>query len=412
MMTDPLNQQGSNSPRWQPGTRMLAAVFLILFIVFILTLLRSLILPVMMAFIIAYILFPLALWLTEKARIPRAISALLVLIFFLAVILGLTTGLGFALSDRAVQLAGYLADIGQELPEQIDQLFNLRFMIGNFEVDLSRSNLMPLLSDVVSSLSPLLAEAGSLISSLALAAASAITTFLLILVISYYLIVDFDKLAPALVRLSPRDYREDLRYLLGEIDHIWRAFLRGQLILGIVIGVSVAILMIAVGLDFPLVMGLIAGLMEMVPMIGPFVSALIAVLLALFQPANVWGLTPLAFAALIAAIFIAIQQVENTVLVPRVIGETLDLPPLLVFLAVLAGGILGGFAGILLAAPVLATLRLCLGYVYFKVVELEEPPGPALEPRLPSRRLAKVRRWFRDLWERLQKKESSRVDEQ
>jgi predicted PurR-regulated permease PerM len=395
-MTEPFNPDRSNSPQWQSGTRMIAAVLVIVFIGLMLYFLRALIVPVMLAFIIAYILHPLAAGLTEKTRIPQGLSAFLVLLIFVLIILGLSTGLGFALSERVVSLAVYLADIAQALPSQIDQLMNLRFSIGGYEVDLSQSNLTPLLSDLVGSLSPLLAEAGSFISSFALAAASAFTTSLLILVISYYLIVDFDKIPLALIRLAPPAYREDVRSLLEEANRIWRAFLRGQLILGIVVGVAVAILMIAVGLDFPLVMGLIAGLMEMVPMLGPFVSAVIAALLALFQPENIWGLSPLAFSAVIVAIFIAIQQVENTVLVPRVIGQSLELPPLLVFLAILAGGILGGFVGILLAAPILATLRLCLGYIYFKIVDLEKPPGPVLEPRLPSRRLARMRRRILD----------------
>jgi len=399
-MAEELHNEQNNSPHWQSGTRLIAGVLLILVLVFLLYLLRALIVPVLLALIIAYILYPAAAWLTKKTRIPQGISAFIVLILFLLIILGLTTGLGFAFSDRAVSLAVYLAEIAQELPGLIGQLADLQFRIGSFEINLGRSNLTPLLSDIVSSLSPLLAEAGSLISSVALAAASAVSTFALILVISYYLIVDFDKIGPAFLRLAPLAYRADMRDLLEEIDRIWRAFLRGQLILGVVIGVAVAVLMIAVGLDFPLVMGFLAGLMELVPMVGPFVSAVIAALLALFQPSNIWGLTPLAFSGVVVVIFIVIQQLENTILVPRVIGGNLNLPPLLVFLAILAGGIIGGLFGVLLAAPILATLRLCLGYVYYKVVDLDLRPGPALEPRLPSQRLTHFRQRVLGWWQR------------
>ena len=397
----------TNSPPWQSGTRLIVGVLILLFLLFLLYMLRSLIIPVLLAFLLAYILFPLAAGLTNKTRLPRGFSAFIILLAFLLIILGMTTGLGFAFSDRVVSLAGYLAEIAQQLPGQIEQLSDFRFTIGSFELDLGQSNLTALLTDIVGSLSPLLAEAGSLISSVALAAASAVSTSALILVISYYLMVDFDKLSPALVRLAPPAYREDVRCILGEVDRIWRAFLRGQLILGIVIGVSVAVLMIAIGLDFPLVMGLIAGLMELVPMVGPLISAVIAALLALFQPVNIWGLSPLAFSAVIIAIFIVIQQIENTILVPRVIGENLDLPPLLVFLAVLAGGVVGGLVGILLAAPLLATLRLILGYIYFKVVDLEERPGPALEARPPSQRLTRMRRRLMDWWRRVRATEQT-----
>ncbi len=395
-MTHQIDPDKIESPPWQTGTRLIAGSLIILFFVVVLYFLRSLILPIMLAFIIAYILYPIAAWLSEKTRMPHSISAFIVLLAFLLIILGLTTGLGFAFSDRVVNLAVYLAEIAQELPAQIEQLSELKFSIGPYQIDLGQSNLTPILSNIVSSLSPLLAEAGSLISSVAIAAASAVTTFLLILVICYYLIVDFHKINPSLIRLAPPAYREDIKFLLDQADRIWRAFLRGQLILGIVIGVTVAILMLAVGLDFPLVMGLIAGLMELVPMIGPFVSAVIAALLALFQPTNLWGLTPWAFALIVIGIFIVIQQIENTVLVPRVIGESLDLPPLYVFLAVIAGGILGGFIGILLAAPILATLRLILGYIYYKVVNLEERPVAALEPRPLSPRLIQLRNRLAD----------------
>lgn len=411
-MSEQQDHNQTNSPPWQSGTRLIAGVLIIFFLLFLLYLLRSLIIPVLLAFIIAYILFPLAVGLTEKTSMPRGLSAFIVLLIFLLIILGMTTGLGFAFSDRVVSLAGYLSEIAKQLPDLIEQLSDFRFTIGSFELDLGQSNLTALLSDIAGSLSPLLAEAGSLISSVALAAASAVSTSVLILVISYYLMVDFDKLGPALIRLAPPAYREDVRFLLGEIDRIWRAFLRGQLILGIVVGVSVAVLMIAVGLDFPLVMGLIAGLMELVPMVGPLVSAVIAALLALFQPINIWGLTPLAFSGVIIAIFIVIQQIENTILVPRVIGENLDLPPLLVFLAVLAGGIIGGLVGILLAAPLLATMRLCLGYIYYKIVDLEERPGLALEPRPPSKRLTRLRQRLLDWWRRVRAIEQAEESEE
>ncbi|TFH33758.1 MAG: AI-2E family transporter [Anaerolineales bacterium] len=408
-MSDPLDRELIESPPWQPGTRLMAGVLIIVLLVFLLYLLRSLIVTVLLAFIVAYILYPLAAWFTHRTRIPRGLSAFIILLVFLLILLGMTTWLGFAFSDRVVSLAGYLSDIAKQLPGMIEQLPDLRFGIGSFMVDLSQSNLTALLSDIVGSLSPLLAEAGSVIRSIALAAASTVSTSALILVISYYLIADFDKLSPALIRLAPPAYREDMRCLLGEADRIWRAFFRGQLVLGVVIGVSVAILMIAAGLDFPLVMGVIAGILELVPMVGPFVSAVIAAVLALFQPTNIWGLTPLAFSIVIIAIFIVIQQIENTVLVPRVIGENLNLPPLLVFLAILAGGIIGGLVGVLLAAPILATSRLFLGYIYYKVVDLEERPGPVLEPRLPSRRLARFRQRLVAWWQ--QRRTPKRTEE-
>ncbi len=406
-MTDGTHHDRIGSPPWQPGTRLIVAILIIAFLIFILVVLRSLILPILSAFLIAYMLHPIASWLHTRARFPRGIATFVVLLAFLLIFLGMMTGLGFAFSDRIVALAIFLADVAQQLPAQIEQLTDLQFTIGPWVFDLGQSNLTPLLSDLVGSISPLLAEAGSIISSLALAAASAVSTFLLVLVISFYLILDFEKIAPALIQLAPPVYREDMRYLMSEADRIWRAFLRGQLLLGVIIGVTTAILMLAIGLEFPLTMGLIAGVMELVPMLGPFISAVIASLLALFQAGNIWGLSPLAYAAIIVIIFTVLQQFESVFLVPRIIGESLDLPPLMVFLAVLAGGIVGGLIGILLAAPTLATLRLVFGYVYYKVVGLDVLPGPVLEPRLPSPRLARMRARFLAWWVDFRSKDDS-----
>jgi hypothetical protein len=118
----------------------------------------------------------------------------------------------------------------------------------------------------------------------------------------------------------------------------------------------------------------------------------------------------LAYAAIIVVIFTALQQFESVFLVPRVIGGSLQLPPLLVFLAVLAGGIIGGLIGVLLAAPTLATLRLYMGYIYSKIVDHEGLPGPALEPSEPSPRLTRMRTSFLDWWRRFRQEEIEEMD--
>jgi predicted PurR-regulated permease PerM len=225
-----------------------------------------------------------------------------------------------------------------------------------------------------------------------------------VMVISFYLLMDFNLIRPTLLSLAPLPYRDDANFLLNETNHIWRAFLRGQVFLGIVIGVIVSAAMLIVGLDFPIVLGLIAGLLELVPMFGPVISALVAVLVALFQPFNPFMLTPFAYALLIVAIFTIIQQLENTILVPRIMGESLNLRPLVVFMAVLAGGALAGIVGILLASPFVATLRLYLSYIYSKVVDKPGRPAPALEPRVRRGRFLQARTSLSSLARRLRER--------
>ncbi|MFN2273756.1 MAG: AI-2E family transporter [Anaerolineales bacterium] len=390
-MAEPIRPEDIQSPPWRTGTRLVAGVLIVLFGILLLYLLRSLLAMFTLAFLIAYMLHPILNWVTERTKIPRGLSAFLILLIFLLVILGATTGLSLSLSERVVDLANYLTNIAEQLPTQIQNLSTFTLKIGPWTLDLGSESISPLLSNLASSLSPLITQAGTLLGSVALAAASAISSFLLILVIAFYLLKDFDRIRPALIRLAPPVYRNDVAFLLTETNRVWRAFLRGQVLLGVVIGVLSGGSMFIIGLDFPLIIGVISGLLELVPMFGPVISAVIAALVGLFQTGNPFGVTPLAYGLIIVAIFTVIQQVENTILVPRILGENLNLPPLAVFVAVLAGGTLGGFLGILLASPTLATLRLYLGYVYNKVADLEGKPSPVVEMRPASNRLERLR---------------------
>lgn len=401
-MTDQNPQENLSSPSWQPSTRLVVATFGALFGILILYLLRSLVVSVILAFLFAYMLYPLTRWAREKTRLPKGLVAFLALLLTAVLILSVTMGLGMAFSQRIVDLALYLSSIVEQLPATIESLADQTIQIWWFEIDLREMNISPLLTNLASSLSPLLTRAGSLIGSFAVAAVSGATTFLLMIVMSFYLLVDFEKLRPALNNIIPASNQQDFDHLLTQTNRIWRAFLRGQVLLGLIVGVMTAVLMSIVGLDFPVAVGVIAGFMELVPMFGPIITGVFATLIALFQPVNPWGLTPLAFTLLVIGVFFLIQQVENVILVPRIMGESLSIHPLVVLIAVLAGGILAGFVGVLLAAPVVATLRLVTGFLYSKIVEVTPPRTEVVKPSIPRDRLLHLSGWIKRLRNRFQ----------
>ncbi|NIV36845.1 MAG: AI-2E family transporter, partial [Anaerolineae bacterium] len=192
--------------------------------------------------------------------------------------------------------------------------------IGPWMVDLSQVNFDPLINSLTSSLQPFLSRTGSLIASAVSTTASTVAMLVLVLVMGYYLLRDFDHLGDTLLDLVPPEYRTDFGRLLDETGRVWASFLRGQLILGLVMGVGAALIYGAIGLRLALGLGLITGLMEFIPIFGPFIAGGVAVLMAIFQATNFWGLTPLAFILLVLGIAVLIQQIENTVLVPRILG--------------------------------------------------------------------------------------------
>jgi len=151
--------------------------------------------------------------------------------------------------------------------------------------------------------------------------------------------------------------------------------------------VAYGIVMSALGLQYSLVIAVAAGLAEFIPILGPLANGVTAVLIGVFQPSNWFGLSPPAYGAVIALAAIILQQLEAYVLVPRIIAYHLRLHPVLVIVGALVGASLWGIPGLLLAAPILATLRRIGGYLYAKMFDI--PPWPIADDDLvgPSTRI-------------------------
>ena len=192
-------------------------------------------------------------------------------------------------------------------------------------------------------------------------------------------------------------FQYDWTRLQAALDRIWAAFLRGQIVLGLVIAVVVTIGLSILGVRNALVLGLVSGLLEFLPIVGPVVAGAIAALVAFFQGSNWWGLDPLVFTLVVIAFFIVIQQLENNLLVPRILGNALSMHPVVILVAAVIGATLAGVLGILLSAPTMATLILLGRYVYRKVFDLPpwDPPIDGIPEGQAQAPLRPRWRWWR-----------------
>lgn len=367
------------SPPWQTGTRLMFALLLVVLIAALAIRLRQIIGPLVLALLLAYLLHPLVLRVERWLRLPRSVAVLVVYGMVVLLLAGATTGAGFAITQQIIGLVQDLTRLAVQLPQQLRELSESTIMFGPWTVDLSTVNLEPIVNSLISTVQPLLSRTGTILASALGATASTLGMLILIMVMGYYLLRDFGQLDEAFLDLVPHEYRADFSRLLRETGAVWHAFLRGQAILGVAMGVLTAVVYGALGLRFALGLGLIAGVLEFVPIFGPIIAGILAVLVALFQAGNWFGLSPLAYALIIAAVATLIQQFENTILVPRIIGHSLNLHPLIVLVAAVSGGFLAGVLGVLLAAPVVATLRLWGGYFYRKSVGLDSWPSLVVE---------------------------------
>ncbi|MGQ9458797.1 MAG: AI-2E family transporter [Anaerolineae bacterium] len=359
------------SRRWSPFLKQAVSITILIGVVWAVFRFSQVLGPTIIACLLAYVFAPLVDWLQRRARIPRAIGILLAYLILLGVISLVPILVVPSLVEQARALDLDLGRILVTLSEWFGQR-ELTFL--GFSVDVQS-----LYAQVGDALRGLFSPAATGALSLVANVVSALFWTIYVLVVSFYLLLEAPRLRGYFADLLPPHHRDELLRLLDDVDRIWRSFFRGQLVLSLTIGIVVTVATAALGLQNALALGLLAGILEFLPNVGPAVAAAPAVLLAWFQGSAYLPLSRWTFALVVIGVYMLIQQVENNVLMPRILGRSVRLHPLVVLVGIVLGASLAGILGIFLAAPTLATLRLLLRYAYRKLLDME-PFGEGLTP--------------------------------
>jgi hypothetical protein len=225
--------------------------------------------------------------------------------------------------------------------------------------------------------------------------------FILGPILAFYLLVDLPKIKRALRAMIPARRRPETDSVLAKIGKAIGGFVRGQLLVALFVGVASAIGLFIVGLPFWAVVGLVVGLFNLIPLIGPFIGGFLAVLIAFTTPTGGNGLIdlapgwPLAVGSVVA--LLTVQQIDNHILSPNIVARTVNLHPVTVMLGLLAGGTLLGLWGMLLAVPMLATVKILMLHAWdtrmrwpppssgeHPVIREVPPEGPPSGARSPA----------------------------
>ncbi|MBD9535142.1 AI-2E family transporter [Stenotrophomonas sp. ATCM1_4] len=200
-------------------------------------------------------------------------------------------------------------------------------------------------------------------------------------ILAYYFLRDWDKLVERVASVIPRNHIETVSRLAKESDEVLGAFIRGQIAVMIALGVVYAVGLSVVGLKLGLLIGIVAGLISFIPYLGATTGVVMAVLAALVQAQGF----DLKLLVLVGVVFTVGQLLESYVLTPRIVGDKIGLHPVAVIFAVMAGGQLFGFLGMLLALPAAAVINVLLRYAHerYRQSELYAGHGPTivLDPR-------------------------------
>lgn len=200
-------------------------------------------------------------------------------------------------------------------------------------------------------------------------------------ILAYYFLRDWDKLVERVASMIPRNHIEVVTRLARESNDVLGAFIRGQIVVMIALGIVYAAGLSLVGLNLGLLIGLVAGLISFIPYLGATTGVVMAVLAALVQSQGF----DLQLLVLVGVVFTVGQLLESYVLTPRIVGDKIGLHPVAVIFAVMAGGQLFGFLGMLLALPAAAVINVLLRYAHqrYRQSELYAGHGPTivLDPR-------------------------------
>lgn len=199
-----------------------------------------------------------------------------------------------------------------------------------------------------------------------------LTNLVLIPVVAFYLLRDWDRLVTYIDRMLPRSVEPTIAYLARESDKVLGAFVRGQLMVMLALGIYYGVALTLIGLSVGPLIGMVAGLLSFVPYLG-FITGFGASLIAALVLHGDW-----LHVLLVVGVFVVGQLLEGYVLVPRLVGEKIGLHPVAVIFAVLAGGYLFGFLGVLLALPAASVILVLLRYLgeRYRQSELYTEQGP------------------------------------
>jgi predicted PurR-regulated permease PerM len=286
--------------------------------------------------------------------VPRALGAFLAFL----VLLGALALIGWlvlpSLTEQGSEFASTFPTIYEESAMEVE---NLAANFGLDDVELwSYDELQDFVSDpenqdqffnVVSD------RLGAVTSGLL----EAILVFFLAPVVAFYVLLDLDRIRDESLELVPAEHRNEVVHVSRNLGHAVGGFLRGQVLVAIIVGIFTSVGFLLIDLPFWLIIGLIAGFLNIIPFVGPWVGGILGVVVALVTR----DVQTAIYAALVA---FGVQQLDNNFVSPTVMRATVRLHPAVVILVLLAGGAIGGIWGLLLAVPVAASVKILVGHFW------------------------------------------------
>ena len=346
-----------------------------------------------LAAFVAYLINPAVTVLMTRTRMERVAAVNLVYFSTVILLIGLPATMLPIFADEAKIVIQDLLNLANQLEQTLSNPIRLGGLVFHLEewgrgvFQLQNAVLSPLPEQILKVL-----ETTSV----------SILWFLVILVSVHLFLSHWPSMRDWLINLAPPPYRPEAEELYNRIRRVWMAYLRGQIVLMLIVGVVFTIAWLILGIPGALVLGMVAGLFTLVPDVGPFLAMVLAAGVALLEGSTWIPLSNFWVTGIVLIVYLVLINLKNFFLRPYIMGRSVHMNEALVFIAILIATILKGILGALLVVPVLASVIVIGGYIQRRVLGL--PPfedDGSRQFTAPVGYQAPRRRWSRK--ERLQR---------
>jgi predicted PurR-regulated permease PerM len=411
---DKITPPTKDSPKWNWTTKLVIGLALVAVSAWVLIQFQNFLGPLITALILAYLIHPVASFFKDKIGLPWRLSVTVIYIVLILAILGLLTWGGFALFEQIQNLIDFIENNIDQLPELVAEITSQTYQIGPFTFSPSGFNWDEIANQIVGAIQPALGRLGSLASSIAAGAFSIVTWIILILLVSYFLLEESEGIPSRLLNIQIPGYTKDLEIMGKELSRIWNAFVRGEILIVIFSLAIYSALLGALGIQFFFGLALIAAVGQLIPYVGAWATWISFGLVALFQNNIPFNLIPGIYMVIVLGTSMLANYFIDNILRTKVMATNLKVHPALVLIGALIGVQLFGFVGIVIAAPVIASLKLLLNYIINKLndqnpwqeLALREPVQPPKWYLSFQKKWGQFIGWLKAVWQKMWKKKT------
>ena len=364
-------EPSSSSPNWGATTKLVVALTFVAILAWLLFRFEGIIAPLLMAFILAYLFYPVASFLQRVFRFPWRLAVGLIYLLLLGLLFSLLALGGLRLIQQIQNLVAFVQNSLSVIPSLIQQFAGQVYQFGPFQFDFRHLDLNALSQQLVSLIQPVLGRTGTLLGTIAGGAAQFLGWMLFVLLVSYFALSESGGTRRRIVSLDIPGYTEDVHRLGRELGLIWNAFLRGQFIVFFFTFLAYIVIFSLLGVKYAIGIAFLAGLAKFVPYFGEPVTWITLALVAYFQGGGPFGLPPLTYAIIAVAFAFLIDQTFDNLVTPRIFAHALHVHPAAVLIAALIAASFLGLLGVIIAAPMLATFTLFWRYTMRKMLDLD-----------------------------------------